>query len=175
MNRKINISSEHSLKDLTSISQTTLSLAKQILGKNGLMELEILRHWHEIVGEKLAKYSLPKKIIFRKNEKTDGCLHLEVLGGAFAMEINQSAPMVIEKINTFFGYTAVGSLKIVQSTYIDTFASSKKNTVNVKKTLVSQKEEIYITELSEEIKSPELREVVKKLGRAVFNNHKQQE
>jgi hypothetical protein len=175
MGKKINISTEHSLNDLTSINKAIMPLTKQLLGKNGLIELEILKNWSAIVGKELALNSLPQKITFQKDKKTDGCLYISVNSGAFALEINQSAPQIIGKINVFFGYPAVSSLKIIQTSNASLSLKNKKNTVNMKKSLVSEQEEIYITELVKEIKSQELRETLERLGRAVFSNKQQQE
>ena len=175
MAKKIDINREHSLKDLTRLSSTLMPIVKQILGKNKIMELEILRNWHQIVGTELSQYSLPQKITFRNNEKINGCLSLSVLSGAFAMEISQHITEIVEKINLFFGYAAVSDIKIIQTGNVQIFQPIKKNTVNMKKSLVTKQEEFYITELAENIKSSELRESVERLGRAVFGDRKQQE
>ena len=114
MAKKIQIKEEHTLEDLTSVSKTILPLAKQLLGAKGLMEIEILSGWTSIVGEDLAQYSLPQKIFFRKNERSDGTLELLVLSGAFAMQIKQRESQILDKINTYFGYKAVSKLKIVK-------------------------------------------------------------
>ena len=92
---KISIKKEHSLDDLTSLAKTTLPLAKQLLGKKGFVEIDILRHWSEIVGLTLSQYSLPQKITFPKNERSGGILHLLALSGAFAMEIQQKEKQII--------------------------------------------------------------------------------
>lgn len=170
MSKKININKEHSLNDLTSISSTVMPLVKQILGKNKLAELEILRNWAQIVGNDLAKYSLPQKITFHKNEKTNGTLLLQVLSGAFATEISQQLPRIIEKVNLFFGYSAVSDIKIIQTGNIEIFQISKKNTAHIKKSLVTAKEDLYITKLAEDIKSSKLREAVERLGHAVLDD-----
>lgn len=175
MAKKIAINTEHCLKDLTRVSATIMPLVQQILGKNRVLELEMLRCWEQIVGEELAQYSLPQKITFRKNEKNNGTLLLEVLSGAFAIEVSQRIPNIIEKVNVFFGYSAISEIKIIQIGNIEMFQVAKKNAVNVKKSLVTEQEDFYITQLAEEVKSSELRQAVERLGHAVLNDHKQQE
>ncbi len=175
MAKKIAINTEHSLNDLTRVSATIMPLVRQLLGKNRVLELEMARCWEQIIGEELAQYSLPQKISFQKNEKNNGTLLLQVLSGAFAIEISQRIPHIIEKVNVFFGYAAISKVKIIQVCNVEMFQTAKKNAVNVKKSLVSEQEEFYITELAEEVKSSELRQAVRRLGRAVLNDHKQQE
>lgn len=169
--QKIQINSAHTLDDLTSVGKTIMPLAKQLLGTKGLMEVEIISSWTKIVGEDLAQYSLPQRIIFRKDERTNGCLELLVLSGAFAMELKQREIRIIESVNTYFGYTAINKLKIIQTSTPDNFLL-KKNTENLKKNLVSSSEKCYIMELTRGINSPELREKLESLGQAVFNSIK---
>ena len=172
MAKKINISSERKTKDLTSISKMVMPLAKQLLGTRGFIEMELLTNWQYIVGKELAQFSLPQKIAFRKDERTDGCLTISVLSGAFAMEIQQKEPQILEKINSYFGYKAITKIKILQNSNPENFLIGKKNTDNVKKFLVSEAEESYITELTSEVHNSELRETLKNLGLAVMNRHK---
>ena len=168
MVRGIKINKEHTLKGLTNIAQTALPLAKQLLGPRGFTQMELLSSWSDIVGENLAQYSLPQKLVFPKDERTNGCLTVMVPAGAFAMEIAQNEPRIIENINTFFGYPAVSKLKILQSGTPENFLIRKKPSDKVKKVVVSAKEESYITESVKDIKSDELREVLEKLGYEVF-------
>lgn len=172
MARGIKINKEHTLKDLTNIAKTALPLAKQLLGPRGFTQMELLSSWTDIVGNNLAQYSLPQKLVFPKDERTNGCLTVMVPAGAFAMEIAQNEPQIIENINTFFGYPAVAKLKILQSGTPENFLIKKKPIDKVKKVVVSPKEESYITESVKDIKSEELREALEKLGHAVFaQNH----
>ena len=172
MAKKIQIKEEHTLEDLTSVSKTILPLAKQLLGAKGLMEIEILSGWTSIVGEDLAQYSLPQKIFFRKNERSDGTLELLVLSGAFAMEIKQRESQILDKINSYFGYIAVSKLKIVQNSCPENFLIDKKPIDNMKKNLVSKEEQNYITEIVKDIDNSDLRQKLENLGKAVFSSKK---
>ena len=120
--------------------------------------------------EELAKYSLPQKICFNKNEKTGGTLQLIVLSGAFAMEIKQREPQILSQINTYFGYNVVTKLKIIQNSCPENFLLNKKPIDNVKKILVSAEEQNYITEIIKDVDNSNLREHLENLGKAVFSN-----
>lgn len=175
MSKKLNISSEHNLTDLTSISKTISPLLQQILGNNGMIFLELLNSWRQIVGEDISSYCLPQNITFSKDKRTDGCLHINVLSGAFAMEIQQRQPEIIEKINSFFGYPAINKIKISQTGNPENFLVDKKKIDKVKKNVVSACEESYITELTKDINNDELRQVLESIGRTVFARKKSQE
>ena len=92
-----------------------LPFAKQLLGSKGFVEIDILTGWSEIVGDELAEFCLPQKIVFPRGQKTGGTLYLYAASGAFALEITHRERFILEKINTRFGYQAVAKIKIVQN------------------------------------------------------------
>ncbi|MBO6289440.1 MAG: DUF721 domain-containing protein [Alphaproteobacteria bacterium] len=169
---KIKIRTEHTLHDLTGIAQTAMPVVKQLLGKQGFYMLELLNNWRCVIGSELAKYTLPYKLSFKKDERSNGCLTLITISGAFAMEIKQKQQLIINKVNSYFGYEAVSTIKILQTGNAEDFLYSKKPLENIKKSVVSQEQENYITELVKNIDSPQLREIVEKLGRQVVLENK---
>ncbi len=170
--KEIIINKEHTLEDLTSVSKTIMPLAKQLLGAKGMLEMEILSDWTAIVGEELAQYSLPQKISFRKDERSNGTLELLVLSGAFALEIQHRESQILNKINAYFGYDAVAKLKIIQNSCPENFLFTKKPIDNVKKNLVSPEEHNYITEIIKDVDNNELRRHLEILGEAVLGSKK---
>lgn len=175
MAREIKINREHTLKGLTGIAQTALPIARQLLGQHGFTHVELLLSWETIVGKNLAQYSLPQKLAFPKNERSDGCLTIMVPAGAFAMEIKQNEAKIMTQINSFFGYPAVSKIKILQNGTPEDFLIKKKPINKVKKTVVSAEEESYITELVKDIERDDLRETVERLGRAIYTDNNRQE
>ncbi|MBR3502051.1 MAG: DUF721 domain-containing protein [Alphaproteobacteria bacterium] len=168
MKNEIKINKEHTLNDLTNVAQTIMPLVKQILGPKNYLLLELLKNWQDIVGEDMTQYSLPQKITFRKNERTDGSLTLLVPSGAFAMEIQQKEQKILEKINAFLGYSAFAKIKILQNGNPDIFRATKKSSDKIKKILVSEKEQNYIIQQIKDINNPDLRDILEKLGKAVM-------
>ena len=170
--KEIIINKAHTLEDLTSVSKTIMPLAKQLLGAKGMLEMEILSDWTAIVGEELAQYSLPQKISFRKDERSNGTLELLVLSGAFALEIQHRESQILNKINAYFGYDAVAKLKIIQNSCPENFLFTKKPIYNLKKNLVSPEEHNYITEIIKDVDNNELRRHLEILGEAVLGSKK---
>ena len=170
MSKKIDISAEHKLDDLTSVSQTVLPLAKQLLGTRGFVQIDLLENWESIVGPSLAKYCLPQKITFNKNQRENGTVFVMVFGGAFAMEIEGRKLQILQKINTFFGYSAVSNLKIVQNNSPDNFLIKQNADDKPKKILVSDSEQNYITELIKDIDSPDLKKRLENIGKHILSD-----
>lgn len=75
----------------------------------GFVQGAVVSRWGEIVGERYAKVSTPESIRFPAGKKSGGTLTLAV-EGAHAPLIQHLAPMIMERVNLFFGYEAVAKL-----------------------------------------------------------------
>lgn len=160
-------------KDLTALAKNIAPLTKNVFGKKGFMEIDILTNWDKIVGTDLASYCFPQKIDFKREQKNNGILHLCVPGGAFALEIQHREKNIIDKINTYFGYNAVSSIKIIQNTAF-CLENKEEYSYSPPPVIVTADEKNYINSLAEEIKSSKLKEILIKLGQSIFsNNHKE--
>lgn len=161
--------------DLTALSKTMAPLTKQLFGKKGFVEVSILTNWDKIVGKELANYSFPQKIDFKREQKNNGILHLQVPSGAFALEIAHREKYILEKINAYFGYNAVSGLKIVQNSSISLAEDISDDEPKKQIDLVTDNEKKYIESISDEIKNSKLKEILIKLGHCIFNeNHKKE-
>src|SRR3954447_26095342 len=72
----------------------------------GFVQSAIVSRWSEIVGERYAKVSSPESIRFPAGRKSSGALTL-LVEGAHAPLVQHLAPMIIERVNRFFGYAAI--------------------------------------------------------------------
>jgi hypothetical protein len=72
----------------------------------GFIQGSIVSRWGEIVGERYARVSSPESIRFSGGRKSGGVLTL-LVEGAHAPLIQHLAPLIIERVNRFFGYAAV--------------------------------------------------------------------
>ncbi len=166
---------ERTNKDLIALAKNIAPLTKSVFGKKGFMEIDILTNWDKIVGTDLASYSFPQKIDFKRDQKNNGILHLCVPGGAFALEIQHREKTILEKINTYFGYNAVCGLKIVQNSAL-CLEENDEYSYTPPPIVVTADEKNYINNLTEDIKSSKLKEILIKLGQSIFsNNHKENE
>lgn len=166
------ISSEHQSKGFENLSATMAPFVKKLLGAKGMAEVEILSNWKDIVGEDLAKYSLPQRIEFKAGTRNNGTLHLMAASGGFAMEIQHRATLILEKINTFFGYQAVSRLKLIQNDGFINPEITAKHEDNLEKKLVTEEEQNYIDNITEDIQHEELKNNLKKLGESIFSAKK---
>jgi hypothetical protein len=95
------------------------SLTQASFAKHGRAYAEILSHWPEIVGEKLAEVSSPERVKWPKAAGADasgGTLIIRSAPG-HALDLQHETPHIIERINTFLGFTAVATVKILQGRF----------------------------------------------------------
>lgn len=93
-----------------------------VLAKNGFGEADIILNWDEIAGERLAAVSEPVKVQWPgRGPKTapdapaqPATLVLRV-EGAFALEVQHLAPVLIERINGHLGWRCVGRIVMRQA------------------------------------------------------------
>jgi hypothetical protein len=71
-------------------------------------------HWDEIVGPDLAPRSLPMKLQWARGSETEPATLVVRVEGAYAIEMQYAAPVVIERINVYFGWRCVGRITLRQ-------------------------------------------------------------
>jgi len=79
----------------------------------GFVQGAIVSRWPEIVGERYAKVSSPESIRFPAGKKSGGVLTL-LVEGAHAPLIQHLAPLIIDRVNRFFGYHAIARVAFRQ-------------------------------------------------------------
>lgn len=72
----------------------------------GFVQSSIVSRWAEIVGERYARVSSPESIRFPQGRKAGGALTL-LVEGAHAPLIQHLTPLIVERVNRFFGYAAI--------------------------------------------------------------------
>jgi hypothetical protein len=88
-------------------------IAGAALGKRGFAEAQLVAQWPAIIGESLAEGVTPDRLSFPRGERREGVLHLRVAPG-LALEVQHREPVLVERINAFFGYRAVARLALKQ-------------------------------------------------------------
>ncbi len=86
-------------------------VTRKALGKQGFAHAALITDWKDVVGPELSRVSQPERLTFRQGERRNGTLHVRVLG-AVATEMQHLAPIVIERVNRYFGFRAVSQLKL---------------------------------------------------------------
>lgn len=75
----------------------------------GFVQSSVVSRWAEIVGDRFARVSQPESLRFPRGERTGGVLTLTVIPAHGTM-MQHVAPEIVERVNRFFGYSAVARI-----------------------------------------------------------------
>ncbi len=79
----------------------------------GFVQSAVVSRWGEIVGERYANVSTPESVRFPQGKKSGGTLTLTVVG-AHAPLMQHLTPLIVERVNRFFGYAAIDKIAFRQ-------------------------------------------------------------
>ncbi len=144
------------------LSALALKSAAKALKKRGFVQGAIVGRWVEIVGEALAAVSMPERLVFPTNDAMGATLHIKV-AGPLALELQHLAPIVIERINSHFGYGAVAEIRLHQG--LVTHRPRPKPAVPPK---IAPAEEHRLAGLVRGVRDEGLQSALADLGRAVI-------
>ncbi len=92
-----------------------------MLARQGFSEADLILHWDDIVGERLASNSRPIKLQWPPRpagQASDGAPRPATLivrvAGAFALELQHGADQVLARVNAHLGWRCVGKLAFRQ-------------------------------------------------------------
>jgi hypothetical protein len=129
--------------------------------KFGFIQASIVTRWAEIVGSRYAAVSAPESIRFPVGKKAGGTLHL-IVAGSHAPMMQHVLPEIIERVNRFFGYAAVGKITLRQG--------DMPHAAPARATTVMQPLPAELGDSLRDIGDPELRTVLEALAQGLANS-----
>jgi hypothetical protein len=147
---------------LRAIAAEIPKIAGAILGKRGFAEAQLVAQWPAIIGDALAESVSPEKLSFSRGERREGTLHLRVAPGV-ALEVQHREPVLVERINAFFGYRAVARLALRQGPPSRSF----RPVPPPRRALKTEERQSLERQLAA-VDHPELRAALARLGEAVI-------
>ena len=102
------------------LAELTGATLNEALRRQGFASAEIIARWAEIAGREIAAHSEPIKINWPRSNDGDvapaepATLVLRVEGPA-AIEIQHLSAVILERVNRFFGWQAIGRLALRQA------------------------------------------------------------
>ena len=86
--------------------------------RQGFASRELVTRWAEIAGSEIAKFSEPLKIQWPRpvegQNQVPATLILRV-EGPMALEIQHSSDAILQRVNRFFGWNAIGKIALRQA------------------------------------------------------------
>jgi hypothetical protein len=91
------------------------------LAAQGFAASDVITAWPEIVGERLAAFTQPMKIEWRRRgfgadpeTRPEPATLVVRVESAFALEMQHVAPLVMERVNAHYGWRCIGRIVLKQ-------------------------------------------------------------
>jgi hypothetical protein len=101
-----------------SLAVVAQGLLAESFAKQGFAATELVTRWREIAGAEIAAHAEPIKIRWnrtRDGEPTDPATLVLRVEGPAAIEIQHLTSVIIERVNRFFGWQAIGQIALRQA------------------------------------------------------------
>ncbi len=128
----------------------------------GFAEASVLADWSTIVGTAIAARCEPISLSFAGGRRQGGVLELRA-GGGVALELQHSAPQLLQRINEYFGFRAVGRLRVLQAPT----AGRRPPAPPAPRPTLDAEEEALVAETTAPVQDEALRAALCALGREV--------
>ena len=98
-----------SIQGLRSLKDTLPKNIKKVLNKRGQIYSETLNNWKYIAGEKLFKVCYPKS--YKNSSKFGVSTLIIMVKRGHEVDLEYSKKEIVDKMNSFFGYSVVERVK----------------------------------------------------------------
>ena len=120
-----NSSKQRNVQGLRSFRDTLPKNVKKIINKKGHIYSETLNNWKYIVGEDFFKICYPKS--FKNSNRFGVSTLLIMVKRGHEVDVEYSKKEVMDKMNSFFGYSVVEKLKFINFDDDKNISSPEKN------------------------------------------------
>ena len=114
------------IQGLRSFKDTLPKNIKRIIIKKGHIFSETLNNWKYIVGNDLFRVCYPK--LFKNSNKLGASYLLVMVKRGHEVDMEYSKKRILDKMNSYFGYSVVEKLKLVS--FDDDQTNFKKTKIN---------------------------------------------
>ena len=152
---------------ITPLADLVSRLVDPILAKKAGMSSALVSSWPEIAGPRLAEGTRPEKLIWAARRSDldpfEPATLVVACEGALALRLQHEAGQLLQRIDVFFGYHAVGRLKIVQRAAPPSPRSRKPNLGELGPTDLKT-----IGEATARIENPRLKAALERFGESTL-------
>lgn len=131
--------------------------------KQGFASRELVTRWAEIAGTQVAQFSEPLKIQWPRpvdGQPQQAATLILRVEGPMALEIQHMSDIILEKVNRFFGWNAVGKLALRQAPL--SRASTSRKIKPIDPNAIAR-----VAETLPEVEDEALKEALARLGAAI--------
>ena len=149
------------------IAELVPGILSETMARRTGMTLDLIAGWDDIAGPDYAPFTLPEKILWPRRASEDEPFEPATLvlacEGHHALFIQHAMPELIDRLNRFFGYGAVGRIRLVQKPVKKPAPAKKHHTAEL-----TADETRRLEEVLGHIDDEKLRSRLAKFGRGVI-------
>ena len=153
-----------------SVSEIVGKVLEPVLARRAGMTLDLMNAWPQLVGEEFQETTRPEKINWPRRAHEEDPFKPAVLvvacENSAALFFQHEQAAIIERVNLFFGFEAIGRITIQQKEVLNT-----KNLKKEEPASVSREDEVRLASILDEIDDPVLKETLSRLGRGVISRN----
>lgn len=105
-------------KGFQPLAEMISSIVDPILRRQAGLNIQLLENWPEIIGPDVAETTRPLKIVWSRrtagNDTFEPATLVVACEGFSAIKLQHESSEIIQRINVFFGFCAIGRLNIEQ-------------------------------------------------------------
>lgn len=140
-----------------------------VMQRRAGMTMQLITAWEDIIGPAHADYTRPEKLDWPKaygdNDPFKPALLVIACDGARAIYVQHEIGQIIDRVNTFFGFTAVDRARIVQKP-VHSMAKKKRE----KPRPLDEHQKRHLEELLQSVEDEGLRRSLQKMGEGVLRS-----
>jgi len=149
------------------LGQHVSRLTKRAFGRRGFADGAIVAEWKSVIGEHLSNLSEPERITYPQGKRAGGTLHLRIASGSIAVELQHLEPLLIERINGYFGYKAVEKIRLIQAP----LAKLPGKKAPPERPPLDEKKAREVANVLSDVDDPDLHEALNRLAHAVLSRN----
>lgn len=145
-----------------------------VVRKRGFANLDLIANWPELVGSDYAETTQPDKIVWPRLKNADGedqfapaTLHIRV-SGKQALFLQHEIPLILERLNVFFGYAAIGQIRLIQKPLQKLYTPHRYEPPTL-----TPRQEVKLNKLTDGVEDDRLRAALTRLGKEIIANKSQ--
>lgn len=152
------------------VSDLVSKLLDPVIERRAGMTMDLIASWEEIVGERHAALSRPEKLNWPRRADDEDAFEPATLvvacDGGHALFMQHDSTEVLASVNDYFGFTAVGKLKLVQKPLQQV---QRRNANRSAQGNLAQAKADKLNAMVNGVEDENLKKALKKLGKGVFS------
>ena len=150
------------------ISELVSGVLDPLMQQRAGMTMQLVMAWEEIAGHIHADYTRPEKLEWPRQMSDDDPFQPATLRiaceGARAIYLQHESGMIIERVNSFFGFNAIDRIKIVQKSVQSTEKPRRQPPAKL-----DPQQQKRLSDLVNSVEDEKLKKALSKMGEGVFS------